>query len=154
MARTALRITSNINKQSTYYFKERMVDRTISGQFVEENVFSNNFYKTPGSSNTLQQKLFSTSSKEGIRQYNQDQGCERSSKLTKEEKQAKIQLEKTPTGKLESQEDGVKHPYQEKEPLAPHPGGVNQETGEIGGPKGPEPTRYGDWERKGRVTDF
>ena len=25
---------------------------------------------------------------------------------------------------------------------------------EIGGPKGPEPTRYGDWERKGRVSDF
>lgn len=25
---------------------------------------------------------------------------------------------------------------------------------EIGGPSGPEPTRYGDWERKGRVSDF
>ncbi len=25
---------------------------------------------------------------------------------------------------------------------------------EIGGPTGPEPTRYGDWERKGRVSDF
>ena len=25
---------------------------------------------------------------------------------------------------------------------------------EIGGPKGPEPTRYGDWERNGRVSDF
>ncbi len=25
---------------------------------------------------------------------------------------------------------------------------------EIGGPAGPEPTRFGDWERKGRVTDF
>ncbi|MFC7690763.1 succinate dehydrogenase assembly factor 4 [Paeniroseomonas aquatica] len=25
---------------------------------------------------------------------------------------------------------------------------------EVGGPTGPEPTRYGDWERKGRVTDF
>ena len=25
---------------------------------------------------------------------------------------------------------------------------------EIGGPKGPEPTRYGDWERKGRCFDF
>lgn len=25
---------------------------------------------------------------------------------------------------------------------------------EIGGPKGPEPTRYGDWERKGRCIDF
>lgn len=25
---------------------------------------------------------------------------------------------------------------------------------EIGGPKGPEPTRYGDWERAGRCVDF
>lgn len=25
---------------------------------------------------------------------------------------------------------------------------------ELGGPKGPEPTRYGDWERKGRCSDF
>jgi len=25
---------------------------------------------------------------------------------------------------------------------------------EVGGPKGPEPTRYGDWEIRGRVSDF
>ena len=25
---------------------------------------------------------------------------------------------------------------------------------EIGGPKGPEPTRYGDWEKKGICYDF
>lgn len=25
---------------------------------------------------------------------------------------------------------------------------------EVGGPKGPEPTRYGDWERGGRCIDF
>lgn len=25
---------------------------------------------------------------------------------------------------------------------------------EIGGPSGPEPTRYGDWERRGRLSDF
>ncbi|HBS33896.1 MAG TPA: DUF1674 domain-containing protein, partial [Parvularcula sp.] len=25
---------------------------------------------------------------------------------------------------------------------------------ETGGPAGPEPTRYGDWERKGRAVDF
>jgi hypothetical protein len=25
---------------------------------------------------------------------------------------------------------------------------------EIGGPSGPEPTRFGDWERKGRCVDF
>jgi len=25
---------------------------------------------------------------------------------------------------------------------------------EVGGPKGPEPTRFGDWERAGRCVDF
>jgi len=25
---------------------------------------------------------------------------------------------------------------------------------ELGGPKGPEPTRFGDWERGGRCSDF
>jgi len=25
---------------------------------------------------------------------------------------------------------------------------------EVGGPKGPEPTRYGDWEKKGIASDF
>jgi hypothetical protein len=25
---------------------------------------------------------------------------------------------------------------------------------EIGGPSGPEPTRFGDWEKKGRCIDF
>ncbi len=27
-------------------------------------------------------------------------------------------------------------------------------SGEQGGPSGPEPTRYGDWERKGVAVDF
>lgn len=31
---------------------------------------------------------------------------------------------------------------------------VNPLTGEIGGPKGPEPTRFGDWSKNGRVSDF
>lgn len=60
--------------------------------------------------------------------------------------------EKTPIGKLDEIEG--KHPYEEKEPLSAFPGNVNPKTGEVGGPRGPEPTRYGDWERKGRVSDF
>lgn len=31
---------------------------------------------------------------------------------------------------------------------------VNKLTGEVGGPRGPEPTRFGDWERNGRCSDF
>jgi len=37
----------------------------------------------------------------------------------------------------------------EPKPAAPSP-----RPKEIGGPKGPEPTRYGDWERKGIAVDF
>ena len=36
-----------------------------------------------------------------------------------------------------------------KTPAAPAP-----RPREIGGPKGPEPTRYGDWEVGGRCIDF
>ena len=32
--------------------------------------------------------------------------------------------------------------------------GPEQKPGEIGGPAGPEPTRYGDWAFKGRCSDF
>jgi len=31
---------------------------------------------------------------------------------------------------------------------------ANGKVPEIGGPEGPEPTRYGDWERKGIASDF
>lgn len=31
---------------------------------------------------------------------------------------------------------------------------IREKPHEIGGPKGPEPTRYGDWERRGRCIDF
>jgi hypothetical protein len=53
-------------------------------------------------------------------------------------------------------------------PLTPAPDGRAKEAGqapaapprrpseveEIGGPPGPEPTRYGDWEKGGRCSDF
>ena len=59
---------------------------------------------------------------------------------------------KTPIGKLDQEvpakKDGPPDVY------APFPDNVNPKTGEIGGPRGPEPTRFGDWERKGRVSDF
>jgi hypothetical protein len=49
------------------------------------------------------------------------------------------------------------------QPPVPFAGNVSRATAatrpadgrrEIGGPSGPEPTRFGDWERKGRCIDF
>lgn len=67
--------------------------------------------------------------------------------------------EKTPLGRIsDSKKLNNKKEGQESDgdsdPFAPFPEATNPKTGEIGGPTGPEPTRYGDWERKGRVTDF
>ncbi|KAH9495080.1 hypothetical protein Btru_018114 [Bulinus truncatus] len=64
---------------------------------------------------------------------------------------------KTPAGKLDEPIElpsEERQPQGEKEPLERFPDNKNPLTGEIDGPRGPEPTRYGDWERKGRVTDF
>ena len=42
---------------------------------------------------------------------------------------------------------GKKGHEQKKEP-------VTEAAKEVGGPRGLEPTRYGDWERKGIASDF
>lgn len=50
--------------------------------------------------------------------------------------------------------EGLPQRAVDKEPpadVAPPPPAQAEE---IGGPKGPEPTRFGDWERKGRCIDF
>jgi hypothetical protein len=39
-------------------------------------------------------------------------------------------------------------------PAAAEPDAQPRPPREIGGPKSPEPTRYGDWEYAGRCTDF
>ncbi|XP_026165006.1 succinate dehydrogenase assembly factor 4, mitochondrial isoform X2 [Mastacembelus armatus] len=51
---------------------------------------------------------------------------------------------KTPQGRLDSPGETSKE----------FPNHVNPVTKEKGGPQGPEPTRYGDWERNGRCVDF
>jgi hypothetical protein len=43
--------------------------------------------------------------------------------------------------------EGRSEPPQNRRPVQPS-------VPEIGGPKGPEPTRYGDWEKGGRCIDF
>ena len=72
--------------------------------------------------------------------HKDEESIEACGKAKAAEQRAKILREKTPIGKLEELPEGS-HPYQEKEPLKPFPGGINPKTGESGGPKGPEPTR-------------
>ncbi|KAF6773875.1 hypothetical protein AHF37_07026 [Paragonimus kellicotti] len=64
----------------------------------------------------------------------------------------------TPVGQFDENNFTEDHASQDSNALPlrfpPFPNNVNPETGEIDGPTGPEPTRYGDWERKGRCSDF
>lgn len=48
---------------------------------------------------------------------------------------------------------GSPRPTQET-PEQPPPGVTRVAAREIGGRAGPEPTRYGDWEKSGRCVDF
>lgn len=50
-----------------------------------------------------------------------------------------------PTSTNDSEESGTQPVTVDKSPQKPV---------EVGGQKGPEPTRYGDWEKAGRCTDF
>ena len=50
--------------------------------------------------------------------------------------------QESPDKSVDSEEDGTQAGTQEKRPK------------EYGGPKGKEPTRYGDWEKNGRCIDF
>ncbi|CAK9151631.1 unnamed protein product [Ilex paraguariensis] len=58
--------------------------------------------------------------------------------------------------KVESEDDDARNSDAEDEDEDEDSDGVqvNKETGEIGGPRGPEPTRFGDWERNCGCSDF
>uniref|UniRef100_H3AYM1 Succinate dehydrogenase assembly factor 4, mitochondrial n=1 Tax=Latimeria chalumnae TaxID=7897 RepID=H3AYM1_LATCH len=61
-----------------------------------------------------------------------------------------LKKSKTPQGYFDDPEQSK----QSRDPLEKFPDDINPITREKGGPRGPEPTRYGDWERKGRCIDF
>jgi hypothetical protein len=76
-------------------------------------------------------------------------------KQPKPKKTAAKKKDKTPRGRFDDSEfDQAQPVFTEKEPLEKFPNNINPRTGEVAGPRGPEPTRFGDWERKGRTTDF
>ncbi|WP_189400110.1 DUF1674 domain-containing protein [Arenicella chitinivorans] len=55
--------------------------------------------------------------------------------------------------KIETSLQDAESQTQEQElTKASEPNGTKPQ--EINGPRGPEPTRYGDWESKGRCVDF
>jgi hypothetical protein len=60
--------------------------------------------------------------------------------LTPEEIAARLRE----AGERANREAEARRAAQQPQPMPP----------ERGGPKGPEPTRYGDWEKKGLISDF
>jgi hypothetical protein len=64
------------------------------------------------------------------------------------------QKQETRNGKTGKMSDNKKPQNKETTaPATPKPAHKNGDK-EVGGPKGLEPTRYGDWERKGIISDF
>ena len=52
-------------------------------------------------------------------------------------------------------EEEQKKPIEQTVEAQPDPAKLTKKKpAETGGPEGPEPTRYGDWERKGIAVDF
>jgi hypothetical protein len=65
------------------------------------------------------------------------------------------------SGHIELMADKPSLPVSTADPARPPPDGAAgqkqpepKKVPEIGGVKGPDPTRYGDWERNGRCIDF
>lgn len=103
-------------------------------------MFSSSFIRP----STRVELLKRISSSKGIQYQPVLHPCRRYSDNTNDDSSQKVEKKGT-----EEEEGPVPDPY-----LPPWPNGINPHTGERGGPRGPEPTRYGDWERKGRVSDF
>ena len=66
-------------------------------------------------------------------------------KSAKAAKEAEIRARIKAAGERARAEAEARHAQEPPEPERPK---------ELGGPRGPEPTRFGDWEKKGIVSDF
>ena len=54
----------------------------------------------------------------------------------------------------ERRPEGVSHVLESDESQTAAASAHSADRGEVGGPRGAEPTRFGDWERGGRASDF
>uniref|UniRef100_A0A7C9CDF8 Succinate dehydrogenase assembly factor 4, mitochondrial n=1 Tax=Opuntia streptacantha TaxID=393608 RepID=A0A7C9CDF8_OPUST len=77
--------------------------------------------------------------------------CSSPNQQQQDQSQSKLTVEAKVTSQKESDNEGNDEEDADDDGDGVY---VNKETGEIGGPRGPEPTRYGDWEKGGRCSDF
>jgi hypothetical protein len=56
----------------------------------------------------------------------------------------------TPTNEVQI----AAEPPAQSQPTPPAPAEIMRPPPEVGGRQGPDPTRYGDWELRGRCIDF
>lgn len=59
-----------------------------------------------------------------------------------------------PTGKDTTTAEPTTQKDKSNSKEAEKPTSEGEKVDEIGGPKGKEPTRFGDWEKNGRISDF
>ena len=75
--------------------------------------------------------------------------------LSHKSAEGKTSMDDAPQPKKKADTDTAKMPASPREERKRRENIAQPAAGEeIAGPEGPEPTRYGDWERKGRCIDF
>lgn len=75
-------------------------------------------------------------------------------KIKEQQQQQQQQENKTAADPASSDSIKQSTAQQQQQQQGEESSAYNAERGEWNGPKGPEPTRYNDWERKGRAIDF
>lgn len=63
-------------------------------------------------------------------------------------------LARKPSADMGNHKVGSKATGRAEKPSSPPPAPRKHPAREIGGVKGPDPTRYGDWQHNGRCSDF
>ncbi|WP_420429308.1 DUF1674 domain-containing protein [Algiphilus sp.] len=66
----------------------------------------------------------------------------------------RIDPETAASSRSDAKAEGAETGVSERQPTSASETGDNTRPTEIGGRRGPEPTRYGDWEKQGRCIDF
>merc|ERR1712142_1449304 len=154
------------NNRSLNSLANRGVDSLTDGNSLPSLPFTRRFSLTSNSRLSLSPSAFSSSSSASVGDKKKGKSTLKKpftpkGKFDLEDDAKKKELDrireelkmKEAAERMEEEEAEAKKKQAEENELT-YGERINEMTGERDGPKGQEPTEYGDWQRKGRVSDF